>query len=246
MIVSRIRCGLGNQMFQYATGYALAQRAGLPFRVDTSWYRSPEADRDLYLGDWAIAADEVDGLMPPPVVETRKLFHKPLVQEPSELIGYWQTEKYFLDARADLLLLFRPRAPAPVSEPFDVGIHVRRLKPFGDRFVDIATEDYYAKAIAAFRDDMIDPTFSVWSDQPTWTARHFPPDFTIQPTGHPVHDLYAMSRCNHQIIANSSYSWWAAWLNQNPDKRIVWPDRLTHTYPPVAETDYIPDSWQQP
>ena len=244
MIVSVIKCGLGNQMFQYATGYALAKRAKLPFRLDTSGYeRSPRDGRSLLLRAFGIETQEAV-CCPPQVREILNPVYQPLEPIPSTLVGYWQSERYFLDAREDLLRIFdRPG----IACSADVAIHVRK----GDaghrrRSGDIANAGYYDKAIESFRRGLPGATFAAWTDNADYARHLLPEDVTIQPTEHPVEDLIAMSRCPHQIIANSSFSWWAAWLNQNPDKRIIWPAMLTRDIPPVAETDYIPDSWKQP
>jgi hypothetical protein len=241
MIVSKITGGLGNQMFQYATGYALAQRAGLRHMLDTSWYRSPGADREFLLPEWWEVPIAQADTLPPTVAEKRRLFHQPLEWRPCHLDGYWQTERYFADYREDLLALFFTQAER--TETFDVAIHVRGRDKTCGRFADIATKAYYAEAVAAFRSYLPGATFSVWSDDPDMAATLVPAGVIIQAVGHPVYDMVAMSLCSHQIISNSSFSWWAAWLNRNPSKRIVWPDMLAHDLPPVAETDYIPASW---
>ena len=86
MIVSRICNGLGNQMFQYATGYALAKRAGLPFKLDTSWHHTQDADRDFLLNHWlaltpsSLVETIEAGSVPQLVEETRKLCHQPLAR----------------------------------------------------------------------------------------------------------------------------------------------------------------------
>jgi len=242
MIVSKIHSGLGNQMFHYATGYALAKRAGLPFRLDTTWF----GRRVCHLREWSIATPEASvPTMLPQVQEYRNPFFQPLAPEPCYLAGHWQSERYFADARDDLLRLFVPRGRFSIH-PAAVAIHARLKTRMTGRSSGIATKEYYTAAIDAFRRELPGPTFAVWTDDPQVAADLFPADVTIHPTGHPVDDLYAMSQCDHQIIANSSYSWWSAWLNQNPDKRIIWPDMLAANIPPVAETDYIPASWKQP
>jgi hypothetical protein len=265
VIVTQIHSGLGNQMFRFAAGYALAKRANLQFGVDTSWFRRSNADQSLLLHHWNLILREAQ---PPEniVREMRRVFFQELPLEPAYLVGHWQSERYFLDAREELLRMFTPpdlldrlsEGLTPIdyavekivnaqnAKTFDVAIHVRRKGRRGTRFWDIANEAYYRKAIGVFLCAMPEATFGVWGDDQDWVKQHLPKWVEVQPTGHPVHDLVAMSRCKHQIIANSSYSWWAAWLNQNPDKRIVWPEMLAHDFPPVAETDYIPDSWQHP
>ena len=248
MISSRITCGLGNQMFQYATGYALAKRAGLPHMLDTSWFRSTDHERkpheEFILHHFTL--DTPEAVMHPATVkEERSLIYQRLPSKPCHLVGYWQSERYFADVRDDLLEMFTPRV-ADTSVPADVAIHVRRGDKLTSRWIGIADEDYYDKAIAGFRRHLGNPTFAVWSDDPDWATEFFPAEFTVHPVGDAVGDLYAMSRCRHQIIANSTFSWWAAWLNTNPDKRIIWPDMVSRSHPPVSETDYIPASWKQP
>lgn len=108
-----------------------------------------------------------------------------------------------------------------------IAIHVRR-GDYLDRADDfaVATERYYANAIESIRSTIQDPQFFVFSDDPDWTRATFATDeFIIADTGeaHGGQDMYLMSQCKHQIMANSTYSWWAAWLNTNPDKMVIAP-----------------------
>lgn len=71
--------------------------------------------------------------------------------------------------------------------------------------------------------------FFLFSNDPDWTREHFkgenriPVEGSTEDTGYL--DLYLMSKCKHNIIANSSFSWWGAWLNDNPDKKVIAPAR---------------------
>ncbi len=177
---------------------------------------------------------------------------------PAYLHGYWQSERYF-DSIADVLREdFEVRTPitgrdAQVAAQIDdveaVSIHVRR----GDYVSDPATHalhgvcsaDYYAQGVAYFTEHLSAPRFFVFSDDPAWAAANLklPSDtvFIDHNDGSNGHeDLRLMSRCRHHLIANSSFSWWGAWLNPRPDKIVVAPRRWTTAF---ECPDVCPPAW---
>ena len=94
---------------------------------------------------------------------------------------------------------------------------------------------------------MKSPHFFFFSDDPTWVAAHLRLDGPSTYVGHNdasrnYEDLRLMSLCRHNIIANSSFSWWAAWLNANPDKIVTAPIQWVAT-PGINTADVIPASW---
>lgn len=157
------------------------------------------------------------------------------------LDGYWQSEKYFSDI-ADLLRSdFRLAQPLPPSEADllkaicstnSVAVHVRRGDYVSNPAVaakhGLCSDDYYRNAVRLMRSHVPDAHLFVFSDEPDWVRRNmeFEGPYTIvQSSGAASHhhDLTLMSSCRHQIIANSSFSWWGAWLNVNPEKIVVSP-----------------------
>ncbi|MCM1138940.1 MAG: alpha-1,2-fucosyltransferase [Muribaculum sp.] len=175
------------------------------------------------------------------------------------LEGYWQTEKYFSDWRDEILDAFRFPKFASESEnqmlakeiacSNAVSVHVRR----GDYLKisntsGICTEGYYNKAIKLIIDKCNPEMFVFFSDDIDWCKEHFK-DLA---EGHKVvfvdwnkgeesyRDMQLMSLCSHNIIANSSFSWWGAWLNNNPDKVVITPSRWMNG---PGWPDIIPDAW---
>ncbi len=168
------------------------------------------------------------------------------------LQGYFQCERYFATIADELRRWFDlgawlERAPAQcraaVVHPQSVGIHVRRTDYLLDRHrhIQVCDPAYYARAIKRFRNSLPGAAFVVISDDPEWCRSHFnAADIFVSDTrGDPyamLVDLALLSACRHQIIANSSFSWWGAWLNANPDRRVIAPDRWTHDRSVPIET----------
>ena len=89
------------------------------------------------------------------------------------------------------------------------------------------------------------PIFYIFSDDNEWVKENFKSDepVIIVDTANWQEDLYFMQNCKHNIVANSSFSWWAAWLNQNPDKIVVAPDKWFTDIAKVNYKNVVPDTW---
>ena len=151
--------------------------------------------------------------------------------------GYFQIAAYYEKMRNEILGLFTLRREPEdykalmreVESCESCSVHVRR----GDYVtlgIDLAVNDpaYYARAVGLAKARLKNPVFYVISDDIDWAkenvkidgdVRYVPP---IDPD-HPVYDMMLMSRCRHNITANSSFSWWGAWLNRNPEKLVIVP-----------------------
>lgn len=165
------------------------------------------------------------------------------VSGPAWLEGYFQTERYFADHAATIRAELTPAAPPDPEnarwlaeiedEPRAVSLHVRR----GD-YVSNAkfaahhgscTPDYYARALNHVAETMdAEPVIYAFSDDPDWVRDNMRLPAEIKVVGHNdasrnVEDLRLMSACRHHIIANSSFSWWGAWLNPRADKIVAAP-----------------------
>lgn len=112
-----------------------------------------------------------------------------------------------------------------------VGIHIRKGQDYMSRiwYQDTCPLDYYRKAIAYIKERIENPKFYVFADNPTWVKENFKEfDYTLvegnPPAGWGSHfDMQLMSYCKHNIISNSTYSWWGAFLNKNPEKIVILP-----------------------
>ncbi|MBI3703022.1 MAG: alpha-1,2-fucosyltransferase [Rhizobiales bacterium] len=175
------------------------------------------------------------------------------------LRGFWQSWKYFSDIRSVLLREFSmtsPPNPANTStmkrieESCSVCIHVRRADYWTDPYVNsifgVCPAEYYGEGIRLLKERLSQPTFFVFSDDLDWARENIKPDapcvFVDCNKDKPgVHDMRLMTRCKHFIIANSSYSWWGAWLSAAPDKIVIAPEKWFKNNRSVS--DLMPDDW---
>jgi len=174
------------------------------------------------------------------------------------LDGYWQSPEYFEDIRETLLEEFTLEEPGEtyfkdmankIKGTESVSIHVRRgdyannpqvLKEFG-----ICSKEYYQNAVNKIAKKCASPTYFVFSDDIDWVKSNLDlnekVEFVSNPSLTDAQELILMSTCEHNIIANSTFSWWAAWLNQNIEKMVISPT------PWFNNTSYdstlIPKTW---
>jgi len=173
--------------------------------------------------------------------------------------GYWQSEKYFQGISDLILKSYEFRAPLDgknldiskkIQTENSVGIHVRR----GDYITNqdaarlhggICDADYYMRAVKTIGEKVHNPIYYIFSDDKEWVKENLR-------TGNNQHyvdwnygedsyrDMQLMSMCKHNIIANSSFSWWGAWLNKNPEKIVVAPSRWFNKR---EAKDIVPQNW---
>ncbi|WP_170119094.1 alpha-1,2-fucosyltransferase [Roseicyclus mahoneyensis] len=184
------------------------------------------------------------------------------VTGPVWLEGYFQSERYFAKHRSvirDELTVKMPPDPENArwlsrikDEPRAVSLHVRR----GDyvqnaKFAALhgtCTPAYYTAALDHVAAQMgEEPVVFAFSDDPAWVSENLVLPAEIRVVGHNgpdrnYEDLRLMSSCRHHIIANSSFSWWGAWLNPNPEKIVAAPERW-FANPEFENPDIWPTSW---
>jgi hypothetical protein len=178
------------------------------------------------------------------------------------LDGFWQSEKYFINAteviRKELIFTTPKNArldhyKSEINNSQNaVSIHIRRgdyvsHPEFSKSFGFIGLE-YYVEAINYIKSKIDNPTFFVFSDDKEWVIKNFPlsDDYIfVENTGDEcdVKDLQLMSLCKHHVIANSSFSWWGAWLNDKDDKIVVSPKSWYKNKPDWNTKDLLPASW---
>lgn len=166
-----------------------------------------------------------------------------LIREPALFLGYFQTEKYFKDIEDEVreVYQFRGFTPPPgviryeeqIRECISVSVHIRRgdyLDPkYKSLYEGICDDAYYARAVGRMKEKHPEAKFFFFSNDTEWVKAHYEgPDSVViegndEDCGYA--DLYLMSRCSHHIIANSSFSWWGAWLGASPDKTVIAPKR---------------------
>ena len=160
------------------------------------------------------------------------------------LFGYFQSPIYF-DAitdslRAELNALLANAMPPleqihrKLADPQSVAVHVRRKDYLNLPIFQVCDNAYYQKSMNQLRAHLPYAHFFIFSDDPEWCRAKFcDSDHEVIDSGkaanNPLHDLRLMSLASHHIIANSSYSWWAAWLGNKPEQQVIMPDRwYTH------------------
>ena len=259
MIIIKIKGGLGNQLFQYAVGRALALHHRSPLKLDLTIFKTYKLHRYL-LDQFAIQADiatedEIIKLKGRNNVLFSALRKAGLVKRKSYLKekrssyfdasvfknddvyldGYWQNELYFSDIREELL-----RDLTSISSMSDLGVvymegikkrnsvslHVRRGNYLNLKNFNVLDIDYYMKAVEYIRKNVEKPTFYIFSDDLEWCKNSLgflDNCIFVDSTKTEIDDLKLMSFCKHNIIANSSFSWWGAWLNQNCKKTVIAP-----------------------
>jgi len=159
------------------------------------------------------------------------------------LDGYWQSESFFKDFSEIINADFQFKkalnkksediATKIKSKVTSVSIHLRRgdyvSSTLTNAYHGVCDIEYYKKAVGYLKDRISDPYFFVFSDDIDWARANFLPMFDnmeVVPGNEgddSWQDMYLMSTCHHNIIANSSFSWWAAWLNNNRDKVVIAP-----------------------
>jgi hypothetical protein len=199
---------------------------------------------------------------PSPAVERAFHFDPAVLDLPDTacLEGYWQSERYFADVadrvRGDLTLRDAPtgrnaEVAAQIASCTAISLHVRR----GD-YVSNSTHnathgvcalDYYRRAVEHVGKYVDEPVFFLFSDDPAWVAAHLEIDAPTVLVDHngpdtACEDLRLMSSCAHHVLANSSFSWWGAWLNPAPKPLVVAPK---HWFldPSLDTRDLIPKRW---
>lgn len=175
------------------------------------------------------------------------------------LRGYWQNPRYFEDIREVIQSIFSLRSPSleflkhqsMLRSTTSVGMHIRRGDFLSDAISrhkhDICNLEYYKHALDRMRAQIGIPfKLYIFSDDLIWSRQHFSeyPDVQFIQLNSDAEDLMLMSECQHNIISNSTYSWWAAWLNKHPGKIVIAPDPwLKNTHLPYH--NILPDSWHK-
>jgi len=275
MIITKLLGGLGNQMFQFAAGYALAKHHNLPLKIDiTALKKYPrhagfQLD-DIFSGSFELA-NKVDltrslGLFYGKRTlqgitisneETLKALPR-VVQHPTHnfwpdffeyrkkniyVSGYWQSSKYFKGYENDLRAIFefkndlknenKELAEEMQSEQ-SVSIHLRRgdyvSNPRANAFHGVCSPTYYKAAIGLVKQQNPYAKYFVFSDDAEFASAEFQDQSDIKIVSNNRErnsyiDMHLMSFCKHHIIANSTFSWWGAWLSQHDLKTVIAPKK---------------------
>lgn len=291
MVIVELKGGIGNQLFQYATGIALAEFHKTSLKVDIRNLDKP----DIVLGTYRTY--KLKYLDNPPVIATESelenipqqnsllsslvnkinpIKNQVVFKEKSfgysasifktrpdvYLKGNWQSEKYFKQYEAtiqqklsfdDFHISEHTRSLLKrIKETNSIAVHIRR----GDYVSNKIANDvlgtlpikYYQSAFEIIRSKTNAELESfIFSDDMLWTKEKlsFLKNKTfveLEDKERDIAEFHLMSKCKHNIIANSSFSWWAAWLNKNPDKIAIAPKRWFNKGPQDTQ-DLVPENW---
>jgi hypothetical protein len=241
---------LGNQMFQFASTYGIANKLGLDVSFPIENIHNPSVEnfkdgitRDVYFDIPNTFNIPTTLLKPIDQIKTEYKVQEPYfhfsedlfnIPDSSDLGGYYQSEKYFEHCQQDIRSLFtfktnvieeaETKLPKVNSEL--VSIHIRVGDYIGlQNYHPVCDAGYYSSAIKNFLDK--DYYFLIFSDNIEYSKNIFQESENIiyfEGNTQEV-DMCLMSMCDHNIIANSSFSWWAAWLNNNQNKKVVAPKK---------------------
>lgn len=194
-----------------------------------------------------------------PFFEYNKKFDK--LKDGIHLSGYFQSQNYFISIREKLITQFVPLKKIDTHNQLiinkilsseSVSLHVRR----GDyvsvqknlELIGVCSLDYYKKAITQMREKLSDPVFFVFSNDMDWARDNLPlsqHDVLVDGNADtPEMDIFLMSQCRHHIIANSSFSWWGAWLSNYKEQCVVAPSPWFESSK-LTDIDLLPASWQK-
>jgi hypothetical protein len=215
---------LGNHLFQIAATIGTARKNGVEY-VFPPWVYAAYFQRAV---PQSAAIPETD-LYAEPSFAYREI----RVRRPTDLAGCWQSERYFEHCEAEIRGYFTPRTDllAAPNERFGellkgptCSVHVRRGDYIGNPvFADLAGSNYYESAMDRFS---AETTSLIFSDNVSWCRTRFRGRrFVFVEWQSNVEDLFLMSLCRGHVIANSSFSWWGAWLDPRPGKTVIAPAR---------------------
>jgi hypothetical protein len=248
---------LGNQMFQYATLRGIANTHGYEFTIPESDFNDEWNDHQLF-DAFNLPYLKSKGRVSDKFLQERQFnYDSELVEQcPDDisLYGYFQTERYFSHIADSIKEDFTFKKDVvtnckevmeELSEP--IALHVRRTD-YVEKSQDHppCSLEYYHTALKRFNEKR---PVVIFTDDVQWCKDQdiFSPDrFLISETGNNVYDLCLMTLCTDYIIANSSFSWWGAWLSQNPDPKVIAPKTCFGSTGYTAKNntvDIVPNRW---
>lgn len=284
-VTVRLTGGLGNQMFQYAAGRAVALRNNVPLDLDLSWFGT-DPERQYALapfrpeavikipptkrGRLRILSHRIGRIMRPfmgygrhSVYHETSFSYDPSIENlktPIIMDGYFQSERYFLHLRPIILKEFTLSSRASrqaeammlkIRGTDAICVHIRRgdyvTNALANAYHGTCSLEYYDKGVREVAKGLSNPHCFVFSDDPRWVQENFCPavPMTLVDIHGPVEaheDLRLMSACQNFVIANSSLSWWGAWLGECGRKKVVAP-RKWFAKSDIDTSDLIPADW---
>lgn len=265
MVISQLLSGLGNQLFQYAIGRRIAFEHKVPLKLDLTWFENhklPEYNLHRF--------NIIENIATPAEISYVKnqfyLKEKSFVYNPHFLMvppdvyvdGYWQNEQYFKDIEGIIRKEFNIKIGPSVKNIAiamkinsceSVSLHIRRGDYLSSPVHHICTLDYYHSAVRFITAKVHEPHFFIFSDDWQWAQENLKIDYPMtfirhNDEKHCYEDIRLISLCRHHIIANSTFSWWGAWLSNSPKKIVCAPQKWFNEGF-HSNHNIIPNSWHQ-
>lgn len=248
MVTSSLQGGLGNQMFQISACVALALENNVDYVFDLEKCHTPNQGNPStkYIKNiFRKIPNQKNILTQETFYEKSFAYHEIEYVKNLNLIGYFQSEKYFKPHENYIKKLFTiENVELPCDEKI-TSVHIRRgdyvSKP---EYHNVLDKKYYESAI----DFIGEGSFIFFSDDMPWVKENFKSkNYIYSDCDDEISDFYMMSKCDNNIISNSSFSWWAAYLNKNLNKKIVTPkhEKWFGVNGPKDTQDLIPIEWIQ-
>ncbi len=287
MVVTELKGGLGNQLFQYAAALSLAKEKNTSLKVDVTCLETADEILGTYRNYKLRHLDN-----PPPIADAEELnyfngfrknkFHallpfkwRKVLKEPSFsfyssffkysnhvfMTGNWQSDRYFSKNREAILeeISFHQfplhantmTILAAIQNSESVSLHIRRgdyvTNKIANDVLGVLPLNYYEKAHQLIQTGKDRIRCFVFSDDIKWAAANLSflenaVFIDVDDKEKDIAEFFLMSQCKHNIIANSSFSWWAGWLNVNPAKTVIAPEKWFNKVN-YNTSHLIPESW---
>ncbi len=261
MLTVALTIGFGNNLWQYAFGESLrarGHRVQYQFLNHSNPHTGPNYVNDHSMTPYGIAL-QVGNSSSQRFNERTFAYDAGVYDQPDGtlFVGNWQSEKYFTGIEEQIRKAFVFAGPfshqvlavaARLNQPNACFIHIRRGDYTLERNVeyhgDAGGMRYYTDAIQYLKARVPDVTFFLFSDDPKWCQENFPEIECISALGlNKYEDMFLMQQCEHAIIANSSFSWWAAYLGPDAAKGIIIAPRAWFNKAGLDCKDLIPSRW---
>jgi len=273
MIIIKIIGGLGNQLSQYAFGWRCAELVNTVLKLDITSYENYDLHNyslnKLCIGAEIATKNEIDSAKECILVEKKIRFDYQLmnaIEDGIYIEGYFSDSRYFMPVYQNIISEFKVKKKLTVESEFflkmihevkgnSVSIHFRR----GDYVINEncynLPMEYYSNSINIIKEKVDNPVFFIFSDDISWVKDNLNYKenvIYVTGVGDNVEDLYLMSNCHHNIVANSSFSYWGAMLNNKESKLVIYPETyfkkndkyLLSLYGEVIQP-YYPDEWEK-
>jgi len=252
MIVIKFLGGMCNTLFQRAYGLALEAR-GYEVAFDKSAL-VPNTHREYSLDAFNTQVRFADPVEP--IVYESSLLHREsmlLPTDPSTIVGYFQTEKYFSNIADKVRENFQIVLPLSdhalglkeeILGSNSVFMHIRRQDYVGlQHFHGMPSKAYYERALDRIQMASGRLNIFLFTDDPEYCKANF--DYGVVEHTTKYEDLFLMSCCKHSVIANSSFSWWGAWLNPDRERIVISPKQWFNPAANMDDSDICPPRWER-